>query len=343
MNRWSAFMLFVCFVFVVLLISVSLAMTVWHIMMVAEILPPLVPGQAVRPASLFLLFVSLVIGTAISAIGGDYFLRPLSHLAKAIREVAKGNFDVHVELRGVKELEDLAKGFNDMAKELGKIETLREDFVNNISHEFKTPLASIKGFAKLLTKPHLSEKERGEYLSIIISETERLSRLSSNVLLLSNLDNSSADKDRQSYSLDEQLRRATLLLEPQILKKQLDISATLDEVIITANEELLHHVWINLLENAIKFSHNQGIIKISLKQENTHAIVTIEDNGAGMDNEVQQRIFEKFYQGDSSRKTEGNGLGLALTKRIIALYNGRIEVASRLDKGTCFTISLPLN
>jgi signal transduction histidine kinase len=305
-------------------------------------MPPLEHGS-MAVAFLFVLFVSLFIGTALTTIGGKYFLRPLRRLTDATKEIAAQNFNVSVDAKGPRELKALAENFNEMAKELAKVEILREDFISNISHELTTPLASIQGFAKRLIKSNLTDAQRFEYLSIIISESERLSKLSSNVLLLSNLESTENNTEQAEYALDEQLRRAVLLLEPQFQRKRLETTIDLEPVRIIANEEMLNHLWINLLGNAIKFSHEGGAVEVTLKKNAGNAIVSVSDQGVGMETLVKRRIFEKFYQGDRSRKTEGNGLGLSLVKKILELENGEITVDSEPGKGTCFTVRLPIH
>jgi len=291
---------------------------------------------------IFLLLISLFIGTVLAILGGERLLRPLRNLTEATKEVASGNFDVRVETGGSHELSRLATSFNEMARELSSIETLRSDFISTISHEFKTPIVSIRGFARRLKKNALTDEQRNEYLDIIISESERLTRLSSNVLLLSRLESTEKVVEEIEYSLDEQIRRTVLLLEPQLQKKQMEVDIALEAVRIIANDEMLSHLWINLLGNAIKFSPDGGIIKITLAIIDGDAVVTISDQGAGMDEEVKRRIFDKFYQGDQSRATEGNGLGLSLVKRILELEKGKVEVVSELGKGTLFTVLLPV-
>lgn len=340
-QKLSTLLWLVLFVFIILLVSIVVSWFFWYFMMTMGVLSPLTMERSLH-AFMFILLVSLVVGTVMATIGGDYLLRPLRRLTQGTKEIANGNFDVRVDEKGPLELVRLATSFNDMAKELSSIETLRSDFVSNISHEYKTPIAAIHGFAKRLMKNNLTDEQRYEYISIIVSESERLSRLSSNVLLLSNLETTSRDTEQVKYSLDEQLRRIVLLFEPQLDKKQLEVEINLDKVCITAGEEILHHLWINLLGNAIKFSHIGGKIGVTLNVVNDIAVISIFDNGIGMNDEVKKRIFEKFYQGDRSRNTEGNGLGLALAKRILELENGHITVESKLGKGTCFAVSLRL-
>lgn len=331
----------VMFVFVILLISVAVSGIISFFLMRIGFIPSLLNSRF-PPILGFMLLVSLVIGTLLSSIGGAVSLRPLRKLIDATKEVTAGNFSVKVQLSGPEEFQRLSASFNEMTKELSSIETLRSDFVSNISHEFKTPVVSIRGFAKLLKKDTLSKEQRDEYLDIIISESERLTALSSNVLLLSNLESTDRIIEIAPFSLDEQIRRCILLLEPQLQKKQLELAIDLNPVDIIANEEILQHIWINLLSNAIKFSTEQGTVEIKLFSDGDNAVISISDTGIGMGEDVQKHLFDKFYQADSSRSTEGNGLGLSLVKRILDLSHGQISVDSTPGKGTCFTVTLPL-
>ncbi|MCL2698519.1 MAG: HAMP domain-containing histidine kinase [Oscillospiraceae bacterium] len=296
------------------------------------------PLRIIFPMMLF----STFLGTAIAAFFGKKILKPIRRVIAATHKVAAGDFNVRVELKGVYELEELSHSFNKMAHELSAIETLRSDFISNVSHEYKTPVASIRGFARRLKKDTLTLEQRNEYVDIIISESERLSGLSGNVLLLSSLESAEKTAEEAEYPLDEQIRRTILLLEPQLLRKKLEVDVNLAEVRINANEEMLSHLWINLLGNAIKFSPDGGTISVSLDIAGNEAVTRISDTGIGMDEEVQKRIFDKFYQGDGSRSTEGNGLGMSLVKRILEIENGRIEVKSKPRKGSCFTVFLPM-
>lgn len=236
----------------------------------------------------------------------------------------------------------LNKNFNKMAEELGSIETLRNDFVSNISHEFKTPVTSIKGFAKLIKRGGLPEERREEYLNIIIAESERLARLSSNVLLLTKLEAQNKIGQTSEFSLDEQIRRAILLLEPQCRQKRLELDINLEPVSVNSNEELLHQVWLNLLSNAVKFTEPDGIISVGLKANAQTATVYVADTGIGMNEEERRRLFDKFYQGDKSRVTEGNGLGLSLVQRIVELNGGTVQVESEAGGGSRFTVTIPV-
>ena len=234
----------------------------------------------------------------------------------------------------------LVNSFNDMAQELGSIEMFRKDFINNFSHEFKTPIVSIRGFAKQLERDDLTDEQRREYAAIIVSESERLANMSSNILLLTKLENQQIVTDKAKYRLDEQLRSCILLLEKQWEAKNIDLSLNLDEVDYVGNEEMMSHIWVNLIGNAVKFSEPDGLIEISCERADGAVRVEVRDHGAGMDEATQKRIFEKFYQGDSAHATEGNGLGLSLARRIVDLCGGTIEVHSRVGEGTAFIVKL---
>jgi len=337
----SLFIVFVVLVFTILLISMAIA-SILSVLLIRFQIMPLISEKRFIPFLIYMLTTSLFTGTIIAFICGGRFFRQIKSLAELTKEVANGNFNVRMCNAKTKEVDLIANCFNEMVIELTNIETLRTDFVSNISHEFKTPISSIRGFARRLKKESLSAEQRNEYLDIIISESERLTRLSNNVLLLSRLESTEKVADEAEYFLDEQIRRTILLFEPQLQKKHLNIVVELETIKITTNEEMLNHVWINLLENAVKFSPDNGEITIRLEMQNENATVTIFDDGIGMDAETQKRIFDKFYQGDNSRTTEGNGLGLSLAKRILDLGNGEISVESERGKGTCFTVSLPL-
>ena len=341
-RRLTTLLLLVLFVFVILFISTIIADGIAYLLINAGILPTL--SEKRLPAILlFLLLVSLFIGTILTIIAGTHFLRPLHDLVAATKEVAEGNFNVKVAVNGSNEMNRLAISFNEMTTELAGIEKLHTDFITNISHEFKTPIVSIRGFARRLKKNTLTDQQREEYLDIIIAETERLTSMTSNITLLSNLENTEDVIEKSAFFLDEQIRRAILLLEPQLERKHLELKINLQPVNIVGNQEMINHVWINLLSNAIKFSPEDSTIEVTLKSVGNYANVSISDKGIGMDEEVKKHIFDKFYQGDDSRVTVGSGLGLSLVKKILQLCGGKIEVESELGKGSCFTVSLPIN
>jgi len=340
-KRFSMLVMLVAMVFVILTVSMGIAGVVTFIIFSWNTIPPLPENRHIL-IIVYMVLVSIIIGTFMTMFSGRRFLRQIYELVNATREVAAGNFNIRMKSGAAREIDIITRSFNEMVSELSAIETLRSDFVSNISHEFKTPISSIRGFAKRLKKDTLTDEQRNEYLDIIISESERLTRLSSNALLLSRLESTEKLSEKTEYSLDEQIRRAILLLDPQFQKKDLEVNAALDSVTIAANDEMLSHLWLNLLGNAIKFSHAGGAIRVVLEIIGENAVVTVSDEGIGMSDEVKKRIFDKFYQGDQSRATEGNGLGLSLVKRILELENGEIRVFSEPGRGTVFTVSLPL-
>ncbi|SDG54869.1 HAMP domain-containing sensor histidine kinase [Desulfosporosinus hippei] len=288
-----------------------------------------------------LLLTSVTIGTSVTALLSRWMVKPVRNLIEAIEEVAGGDFTVTVQGSNIPELESLAVSFNKMVRELAGIEMLRRDFVNNFSHEFKTPIVSIKGFAKLLQQGGLSREEATEYLDIIIQESQRLVDFSTNVLNLSKVESTEIIREKEVYPLDEQIRRAILILEPKWSAKNLSLEVDLESINIYNNAPLLQQIWINLLDNAVKFADNDGELEVSLSSINSWIRFSLRDNGQGMDEETKQHIFDKFYQGDTSHAISGNGLGLTLVKKIVHLCSGRIEVESSPGKGSTFTVFLP--
>lgn len=328
----------VVFVFVVMVASSVCTGTAYIIMLRANRLPPLFFAQMMSPV--WLVCVSSVLGTAITAWFGRLYLSPIKQLIRATSRVAKGDFDVRLPEDGAGEMNELMHSFNDMARELGGIEMFRKDFINNFSHEFKTPIVSIRGFARQLLREDITAEQRAEYATIIVGESERLANMASNVLLLTKLENQQIVTEKTAFRLDEQLRGAILLLEKQWTRKNIDMNVELDEVTLRGNAEMLSQAWLNLLSNAVKFTPEGGSVSVTLTRTGDNVRVVIADTGVGMDEKTRAHIFEKFYQGETSHSSEGNGLGLALVKRILALSNGAIDVDSAPGKGSTFTVSL---
>lgn len=293
---------------------------------------------------MFLLFLSVIIGTVISLFVAKSILNPITKISSVSNEVAKGNFNVKLEENSrIEEIRELYRNFNIMVQELSNIETLQTDFVINVSHEFKTPIAAIEGCAALLQDKGLSESDREEYAQMIIESSRRLAMLTGNILNLSKLETQEIIMEKKSYRLDEQIRQAILLLETGWSAKELDLQIEMTNTTYYGNEGLMMQVWINIIGNAVKFTQKGGRINIQLSSTDSAEIVRISDTGFGMSNDVIKRIFDKFYQGDTSRKSEGNGLGLALAKRIVELCGGEIKVKSEVGKGSIFTVILPHN
>lgn len=289
-----------------------------------------------------LLFVSAIAGGLVSFFIGRRLLAPMVKLSNASKEVARGNFRITVEDGSkLEEVQTTFRNFNAMVRELDSISTLSNDFVANVSHEFKTPLTAIEGYAMLLQDSALSQAEREEYLNKILLNIHRLSTLVGNILMLSKIESKSLSEQSVVFRLDEQIRQAVVALEPQWTEKNIGFDAFLDPVSITGCESLLGQVWTNLIGNAIKFSEPGQEIGIRLLEQTECVVVSVTDHGCGMTPEVQKHIFEKFYQGDSSRKSLGNGLGLALVKRIVELSQGVVEVKSAPQQGATFRVILP--
>jgi len=270
-------------------------------------------------------------------------ITPIHKVNKAMKKVSEGDFSTVLdEGEGVGEIRELISSYNHMARELGSIEMFRTDFINNFSHEFKTPIVSIRGFAKQLEREDLTEEQRREYTRIIVAESERLANMSTNVLLLTKLENQQIVTDKTEYPLDEQLRSCILLLEKQWSEKELELRLDLDEISYLGNEEMMSHVWVNLISNAIKFSPHGGVLEVGCMRVQDFIVVHVRDEGEGMDESTRSRIFEKFYQGDTAHSTEGNGLGLSLAKRIVDLCHGKIAVDSTPGQGAVFSVYLPV-
>lgn len=300
----------------------------------------LIPTGSLHRFPLFMFGIAcILIGTLLALLFSKVMLRPLRNLMAATDRIADGDFSVRLDLRGSDEFRQLGRKFNHMAEELGSIEMLRSDFVNNFSHEFKTPIVSIRGFARALKWDQLTDAEREEYLDIIINESERLVSLSTNVLYLSKIESQSILSDKRMFNLSEQIRLVIALLDQKLTDKQLNIELLGDEVQYSGNEEMLKQVWINLLDNAIKFSPEGGSIEVDVWHQDDTISVRFRDHGIGMTPEQQEHIFDKFYQGDLSHSTSGNGLGLSIVRKIIELHDGGIMVHSS-DQGSTFEVLL---
>jgi signal transduction histidine kinase len=287
------------------------------------------------------LLTAIVLGSLLILLAVSMVVKPIKKISKASVEVANGTFDVHIQHRGKDEIGELVKNFNIMVQELKANEYLHKEFVSSVSHEFKTPLSSINGFASLLKTKDLSKKEKEEYIEIIIKESNRLSNLSSNLLRLSKLDHQAIQYRREVFQLDEQIRRVILLLQDSWENNHIQLQVDLDQVSFKGDEELLQQVWLNLLVNAIKFTPEYGIISIVLKKAHNRVLFSISDNGIGISESDVKRIFERFYKADKSRSNHGTGLGLAIVKKIVEIHDGKVTVESDLGKGSLFKVELP--
>lgn len=307
----------------------------------------LLEGLGVIPSLGIYTLISLLLVSGITVALMSYFigrrvLTPLVKLSSASKEVARGNFDVTVnDSSKMEEVQSTFRNFNAMVRELKSISTLSSDFIANVSHEFKTPLSVIEGYAMLLQDDRLTAQEREDYLNKILVNTRRLNTLVGNILMLSKMETKPLPEQYTRFRLDEQLRQVVAQLEPQWSAKGISFRVRLDEVELLGWEQVLPYVWSNLISNAIKFSPSGSVIALTLLEQRECAVVTVSDRGCGMEPDVQERIFEKFYQGDTSHKAEGNGLGLALVRQIVELSQGVVEVESQPGKGSTFRVILP--
>lgn len=287
-----------------------------------------------------LAFLAVVIGAAVAAAFSRIPLKPLRKIAEAADRLAAGDFSARINLKMGGELQELNTSFNNMANELEQSQMLRSDFINNFSHEFKTPITSIRGFAKMIREHNLSREETDEYLDIIIAESDRLVDLSANVLNLSKVENQTILTNTAEFNLSEQMRRVIVLLENRWEEKNLFINLNCSEVYINGNEEMLKQVWINLIDNAIKFADKDSEINITILQGAKFVSVTVSDRGEVIAPEALGRIFDKFYQGDTSHGVKGNGLGLAVAAKIVDLHKGSISVIRSDEEQTAFEVRL---
>lgn len=293
------------------------------------------------PNLVWIVIVSIAVGALVMALISKRFITPLTNLSTAMNRVADGDFETQIETESkVEAIQDIYTNFNIMVKELSATETLQSDFVSNVSHEIKTPITAIEGYATLLQNTENIDEVENEYIEKILFNTKRLSELVSNILLLSKVDNKAIQTKKTTYRLDEQIRQSIVLLEPKWSAKEIEFDVDMDEVECTGDEGLMFHVWNNLIDNAVKFSPENGLIKIKLEKSDGRIVFLIKDEGCGISDEEKKHIFNKFYQSDSSHKAEGNGLGLALVKNILTLCSGEITVTDGENRGTEFEVIL---
>jgi signal transduction histidine kinase len=321
------------------IIVVSLALTFGVIFILLKLKIGTI--TAIVTSSAYMSIFATIVGIGIAAYTSTKMLSPIVKINDATKKVARGDFSVRLEEKSIaKEIEEIATSFNIMVKELSNTETLRTDFVSNVSHEFKTPLSAIEGYATLLQDERLSKDEQALYVSRILENTSRLSKLTQSILSLSQLENQEIVLQQETFMLDEQIRRVLLGYEPLWEEKELNIDLALKATPYYGSKSLLAQVWSNLIDNAIKFSQPGGMLSISCDSVDDKVVVRIRDTGIGMSKEVCQRAFDKFFQGDRSHSVQGSGLGLALVRRIVSLCGGTIGIMSKEGKGTEITVSL---
>lgn len=294
------------------------------------------------PIFVWAMVFSGTIGVAVTNHMIKMLIDPIAKLRSAMREVADGDFKVEAKCESrIQDVQDIYDSFNSMVRELSTTETLQTDFISDVSHEFKTPINAIEGYASLLEGEPSHEEQRA-YVEKILFNTRRLSALTGNILLLSKLSNQSILPQKTQFRLDEQIRQAIVALEQKWSEKELGFEVELAETPFFGYESLLPHVWTNLIGNAVKFSPKGGEIRIKMMRTEGAVVFTIEDDGPGIVPGDEEHIFTKFYQSESSHGMEGNGLGLALVRQIVEMSDGSVDVQN-LEAGGCrFTVRLPL-
>lgn len=308
---------------------------------VSDLLNAILPAGVKFPLVVELIVFSLLFGTLATSYFSKWFFSPIREMCRAMEKVAEGDFKVRLDTKSTsREIKALCSGFNLMVAELDSTEILKSDFVSNVSHEFKTPIGAIEGYATLLSDCDNLTAEQKKYVDKINYNTSRLSTLAGNILLLSKLENQTINTRQETFRLDEQIRQAIVFLEPDWEKKEIEFDVDMESVEYTGNEGMLRHVWSNLIGNAIKFNPQYGMIKIRLKTEGGRIIFTVDDNGPGISEDALKHIFDKFYQADSSHRGEGNGLGLSLVKRILTIEGGEVEAQNIPGGGCRFTVKL---
>ncbi|MFF2015809.1 sensor histidine kinase [Paenibacillus sp. NPDC058177] len=297
-----------------------------------------------RKLILNLLTYALIAGSLLILVAAMFLVRPIKKLTKATRRVATGDFNVKLKIKQTDELGTLARSFEDMMHDLQQLEQMRREFVTNVSHEVQSPLTSISGYAIALKQVDVPEHERRRYLDIIIAEAARMSKMSDSLLKLSVLESQSQQLRLSTFSLDEQIRRVIVAIQPQWAARNITFDLQLKAVNLSADYDLLNQVWTNILGNGIKFSEDNGVIHVSIQTDSNNVTVRISDHGIGIPLEDQQRIFERFFKADRShsRKYDGSGMGLAIVKQIVTLHHGDIRVESEPGQGTTFIITLPI-
>ena len=343
-SRRSLTLVLSIFVFIILLAAVMLtSLIVWLIGFAGVFVDD--NGEWKLGMILLLVFgISLFLGGVIAFFSSRIPLKPVNEIINKMNRLAAGDFKTRLNFGNAisshPALKELSTSFNTMAEELENTELLRSGFINDFSHEFKTPIVSIMGFASLLEKGNLTEEQKSQYARAIYEESTRLSSMATNVLNLNKVENQRILTEVTTFNLSEHVRSCVLLLEGKWSKKDIDLRLDFDEYSIQANDELLKQVWINLLDNAIKFTDDGGIVELEIVDDKDKISVKISNTGDEIPEEKQKKLFNKFYQGDESHAHSGNGIGLAVVKRIVELHRGEISVESAYGMNS-FTVTLP--
>ena len=343
-SRRSLTVVLSVFVFAIIFFAIALAALILWVLSKVGVIVDIDGNLQLGQVILLMSLISIVIGTVIAFLSSRIPLKPVNKLINKMNRLASGDFNTRLEfgeaLSSHPAIKELTTSFNTMAEELENTEMLRGDFINSFSHEFKTPIVSITGLAHLIEAGNLTEEQRTQYARAIREESVRLSTMASNVLNLSKVENQTILTDVSTFNLSEQVRSAVLLLEEKWTGKNIDLQLDFDEFNVEANEEMLKQVWINLIDNAIKFAPRCGTVKLEVVEKGNALSVKISNTGSEIPPEKLDKIFNKFYQADESHATKGNGIGLAIVKRIVDLHSGSVGVTSA-NGVTAFTVTLP--
>lgn len=345
-NKLALFKLSFLFALIILASFLVISLILWLLVVKTTLINLAFSDFYYKPAIvLVIILISLIIGYAVAFAVGRLLISPIRRIITCFNKLSDGYYETRLSLKGpfsnYKAFQDFSKSFNNMAEELQHTELLSNDFINNFSHEFKTPIVSITGFAKLLKNKNISEEQKLEYINIIEEESLRLSQMTTNILNLIKIENQQLLSTVSRFNLSEQIRNCILLLENKWINKNFDFQIDFGEYYIWGNEELIKQIWINLLDNAIKFTPPSGIIKIDIVKNKNYCNISISNSGSFIPESSRERIFNKFYQADESHSSEGNGIGLAIVRKVVQLHQGYVTVQCQ-DNFTNFIISLPL-
>lgn len=344
-RRWSLTFFYSLIVFVYLLITIGIITVAMWVLAKYNVI---YVHEERLPQNITIIIVtgliSILLGYAIAILTGRFSMSPFHSIVTQATRLASGDFKARIKfpraVERIRAFKELADSFNKLAEELQNTEILRSDFINDFSHEFKTPLVSITGFAELIESESITEEERAQYVNIIKEESRRLSSMATNILYLTKLENQSILADKTVFNLSEQIRFSILLLEPKWSAKEIELNIDFDEYEITANEEMLKQVWINLFDNAVKFSPSGGEISVGIEKLSNGIKVVFSNTGEDIPPEKQAKLFRKFYQTDESHSGKGNGIGLAIVKKIVELHDGSVTVVSENERVE-FSVFIP--
>ena len=345
-SYFSLTLLFAVFIFVVLLAAIAFSTALVYLFSETGVISGQDDEISIGTVVICMIGFSIFFGATFSLLLAQVPLNPMKRFVRHMNALAAGNFKTRLKFRGAlsnhKLIKEIEKSVNKLAEELEKTEMLRSDFINNFSHEFKTPIVSIAGLARLLNNSNVSREDRHRYLSAIEDESRRLATLATNILNLTKVESQSILTDVSVFNLSEQIRSSVLLLENKWERKQIDLQLDFDEYSIRANEELLKEIWINLIDNAIKFSPKGGTLAVSIKDLGGEYAVSVANTGAEIPEGERESIFKKFYRIDKSHASEGSGVGLAIVHKIVELHRGSIKVGY-YDGMVTFTVTIPKN